>query len=72
MRYLQKFIDGLFDKVAIYICVGAINGCFSYHETLPCELVAPPLPEIIDQLVTALTRPSEVGMRKMRSHWKFI
>jgi hypothetical protein len=66
MRYRRKGIDEYFDEVTIYFCVGVIDDYLSYYETLPCELADPLLPKIIDQLVTALTGPSEVGMRKMR------
>jgi hypothetical protein len=58
MKYHRNCIDGYFDEVALYFCFGVINGCFSYHETLPCELVFPPLPEIIERLMIALTEPS--------------
>jgi hypothetical protein len=41
MRYRRKVIDDYLDTVAIYLCFGAINGWFIYHETLLCEMVSP-------------------------------
>ena len=72
MRYRWKGIDEYFDEATIYFCGGVIYDCLSYYETLPCELVDPFLPKIIGQLVTALTKPSGVGMRQIRCCWKGV